>query len=458
MKEIWDNALAGIRARVTVENFNTYFRPLRLVVIAGDAVELEVDDEFFRDWVREHYQALLDEAVTEAAGRAMHVDVRVSDRRKANALATIDVEADPEPAADVPIDDAAVPAASETRDFAAFPLNPAYSFDTFVVGPANEMAHAAALAVAQDPARTFNPLFVYGGTGLGKTHLLHAIARSLRATHPELRIAYVSAEEFTNQVIKNIQRQSMDAFRERYRTRCDVLLMDDVHVLAGKERTQEEFFYTFNALHNAQKQIVLTSDKTPQEIPQLEERLRSRFQWGLITDIKAPQFETRVAILQSKAERDDIELPDAVAFYLAKLVRANVRELEGALIRLSAYAGFRGRALTVEFAQEALRDLVENRARALSIDSILKLVAEHFDVKVSDLRGARRHRAISQPRSVAMYLCRKHTQSSYPAIGKGFGGKDHSTVISACRKVKGALETDHTLRTEIEAIERKLPG
>ena len=312
--------------------------------------------------------------------------------------------------------------------------------------------------MAHDPAGAYNPLFIYGGTGLGKTHLLHAIAGQLKARDPAVRIAYISAEEFTNQVIKSIQRQQMDAFRARYRSQCDVLLMDDVHVLAGKERTQEEFFYTFNALHAARKQIVLTSDKTPGEIQHLEERLRSRFQWGLITDIKPPQFETRVAILQCKAERDGIDLPEKVAFYLARLVRANVRELEGALIRLSAYASLQRKPLTVAFAEEALRDIIEKRSRALTVDSIIKLVAEHYDVRPSDLRGPRRHRVVSHPRSIAMYLCRKHTQASYPQIGRGFGGKDHSTVMAACRKVTRKMDQDQALRGEVETLERKLPG
>ena len=271
-------------------------------------------------------------------------------------------------------------------------------------------------------------------------------------------MAYVSAEEFTNQVIKSIQRQQMERFRAIYRSQCDVLLMDDVHVLAGKERTQEEFFYTFNALHGARKQIVLTSDKTPSEMQRLEDRLRSRFQWGLITDIKPPQFETRVAILQCKAERDGINLPEKVAFYLARLIRANVRELEGSLIRLSAYASLQRKPLTVEFAEVALRDIVEKRSRALTVDSIIKLVAEHFDVKAGDLKGPRRHRVVSHPRSVAMYLCRKHTQASFPQIGRGFGGKDHSTVMAACRKINRALESDIAVRAEVEALERKLPG
>ncbi len=449
MTEIWESALAAIRARVTDENFSTYFRPLRFARSTDDGLVLEVDDPFFGDWVRLHYQDLLDDAVAEAAGRRLAVEVVAAPPRPV---------APPTPAPAAVEAPAPVEVAVAVDETTSFPLNPHYTFETYVVGPTNEMADAASRAVAHTPAQAYNPLFLYGGTGLGKTHLLHAIAHTVKARNPRLRITYVSAEEFTNQVIKSIQQREMEAFRARYRSRCDVLLVDDVHVLAGKERTQEEFFYTFNALHAAQKQIVLTSDKTPSEMQHLEDRLRSRFQWGLITDIKPPQFETRVAILQAKAERDGVELPEKVAHYLAGLVVANVRELEGALIRLSAYASIQRKPLTVQFAEEALRDVIENRNRALTVDSIIDLVAEHFDVKATDLCGSRRHRVISHPRSIAMYLCRKHTQASYPAIGRGFGGKDHSTVMAACRKIERKVDDDTSIRAEVEALERKLPG
>ena len=457
MKAIWDEALSAIRSRVTGENFATYFAPLRFVSTVGDEVQLEVADPFFRDWVKLHYQDLLNEAVSQTAGQPMRVVL---------AIRELTVEPRPAPAPELEPEDSieAMPrvvtvseAPRHDEGSSFFPLNPHYTFDTYVVGPNNEMACAACSSVARQPGRAFNPLFIYGGTGLGKTHLLQAVAHRILAQDPGARLVYVSAEEFTNQVIKSISRQRMDAFRERFRGNCDVLLVDDVHVLSGKERTQEEFFYTFNALHAAQKQIILTSDKTPQEIQHLEERLRSRFNWGLITDVKAPQFETRVAILQRKAERDGIHLPDEVAFYLARLVHANVRELEGALTRLAAYASFHHRALTVAYAKEALKDVLDSRARTLTIDTILKMVAEHYDLKVADLRGSRRQRSVAHPRSVAMYLCRKHTQSSYPQIGRGFGGKDHSTVLAACRKIDLAMTEDAGLRGDIESIERKFP-
>ena len=455
---IWDQALGVIQSRVTAENFSTYFRPLHCADVQSDRIVLEVNDAFFGDWVRDHYQDLIHDAVESIAGRPLEIEivtattpipVPASDPPKSKSIVE---EEDATLAPVIPITQGVKP-----KRLGAFDLNPHYRFDTFVVGPSNEMAHAASMAVANDPARAFNPLFIYGGTGLGKTHLLHAVARRIYADRPNAAITYISAEEFTNEVIKSIQRQEMDAFRARFRDQCDVLLMDDVHILAGKERTQEEFFYTFNALHGAQKQIILTCDRTPQEIPRLEDRLRSRFQWGLIADIRPPQLETRVAILQAKAERDGISLPDDVAFYLARLVRANVRELEGALVRMSAYASFTHQELSIPFAQECLRDLVDHREQALTSESIIKLVAEHFDVRESDLKGPRRHRTIAHPRSIAMYLCRKHTQSSYPQIGRAFGGKDHTTVMAACRKVDKACNNALSARSEIESIERKLP-
>lgn len=451
LKATWDEALAAIRARVTRENFQTYFAPLRYVDLTADTIELEVGDAFFRDWVQMHYTDLLESAVGSAAGRPVKLSLSVAEQRRTVTTA-------PQPSdslSDVPRI-AAPSQAPQPQN--AFPLNPHYTFSTYVVGPNNEMAGAACNAVARDPGQAFNPLFIYGGTGLGKTHLLHAVAHRILDRKPNSRIVYVSAEEFTNQVIKSISRQRMDQFRQRYRQNCDVLLVDDVHVLAGKERTQEEFFHTFNALHAAQKQIIVTSDKTPQEIPHLEERLRSRFQWGLITDVKPPQFETRVAILQRKAERDDIELPDDVAFFLAKMVHANVRELEGALTRIAAYASFNHRSLTIAYAREILKGLIDERTRTLNIDTIQRMVAEHFDLKVADLKGGRRVRTIAHPRGIAMYLCRKHTQASYPAIGRDFGGKDHSTVMAAFKKIDRAIGDDAALRGEIEAIERKFPN
>ncbi|MGC6416214.1 MAG: chromosomal replication initiator protein DnaA [Bradymonadia bacterium] len=449
MSLIWSDALTRIRSRVTRENYNTYFRPLRLATETANHLVLEVDDAFFGDWIREHYFDLLTQAITDASGRAFTVELKVADT-PASKLAT-------EPlATKVEKTDAPTTGSPIYERAAEFPLNPQYTFDNFVVGPANQMAHAAARSVAESPSQVFNPLFLYGGTGLGKTHLLHAIAHRIKQSNPLARIVYISAEEFMNQVIRSIKNRTMEALRERYRRECDVLLMDDIHVLAGKEATQEEFFHTFNALHAAQKQIVLTSDQPPQEISRLEQRLRSRFQWGLIIDIQPPQFETRVAILQEKACRDAIELPDEVSLYLARVIHANVRELEGALTRLSAFASFRRCSLSLEFAMEIFRGFVEEKRNVLTVERVLSIVSEHFDVSVPDLLGKRRFRAIAHPRSVAMYLCRKHVQASFPQLGREFGGKDHSTILAACRKVEKALDSDKQLSSDIKSIEKKI--
>ncbi|MEE2786665.1 MAG: chromosomal replication initiator protein DnaA [Myxococcota bacterium] len=445
MTALWNNILAAIRTQVTTENFRTYFQPIQHGRIEGSEFIVEVGDSFFGDWIRQHYSDLLEAAITEVAGHRYTVRIQ-----------TVDAAQSPDP---VEVSEP-TPVTQKTHNRPSlsdgFPLNPRYSFDTFVVGPGNELAHAASIAVAQEPAITFNPLFIYGGTGLGKTHLLHSIARRITQNDPTTRITYISAEEFTNQVIKSIQRKQMDALRKRYRRNCDILLMDDVHVLAGKEATQEEFFHTFNALHGAQKQIILTSDRPPQEISRLEERLRSRFHWGLITDIHPPQFETRVAILQSKAEQLKIKLPSEVAYYLARNVQANVRELEGALTRLSAYASLNHCTLTLELAHNALRGLFESRGPSLSIGRVIGTVAQHFGVDKAEICGKKRHRAIARPRSIAMYLCRKHVQASFPEIGRNFGGKDHTTVMAACRKIDAALDSDQGVKTDIELLERKI--
>ncbi|MFN3198456.1 MAG: chromosomal replication initiator protein DnaA [Bradymonadia bacterium] len=463
MRQVWESALSSIRSRVTAANYTTYFEPLRLVKIEGGQALIQVEDPFFGDWVRDHYADLLVDALSEASGRPVSVEIEVKESNKAAVGSPQSGSATKAPHISNKNSTKSnarkrVEAVEDDRTaLPDFPLNPHYTFDQFVVGDSNQFAYAACDAIAQRPAQAYNPLFIYGDTGLGKTHLLHAIAHEMRARHQGVRVAYLSAEEFTNQVINAISTQSMDRFRAAFRMKCDVLLVDDIHVLSGKERTQEEFFHTFNALHAAQKQIVLTSDKTPQEIHGLENRLRSRFQWGLIADIKPPALETRVAILRAKAARNGIELPDDVSMFLAEHIRNNVRELEGALIRLAAYCSLSRKTLTLPVAQEALRNLIDTRARAISIEAIQRLVADHFDVKISDLKGHRRHKAVAHPRSVAMYLCRKHTQCSYPQIGARFGGKDHSTVIAAFRKVERNLKTDMGLRAEVEAIERRMP-
>jgi len=335
-------------------------------------------------------------------------------------------------------------------------LNPRYTFDNYVVGPSNQFCHAACNAAGERPARAYNPLFLYGGVGLGKTHLLHAVGIEVMRRFPDLRVTYVTSENFMNDLIHSLRVKDPDAFRTRFRNECDVLLMDDIQFIAGKNSTQEEFFHTFNALHQAHKQIVITSDKMPQELPGLEERLRSRFTWGLIADVQAPEIETRIAIIKKKADDEAIRIDDDVAMFLATHIRSNVRELEGCLIKLKASASLFHREVTIDFAKDQLRGLIQERQQVVSIEQIQKLVANFYNVKVKDLVGKRRHRIVAYPRHVAMFLCRKHTGNSFPEIGKNFGGRDHSTVMNAVRKIEEAVEEDNTLKGELLSIERSI--
>jgi chromosomal replication initiator protein len=331
-----------------------------------------------------------------------------------------------------------------------------YSFDAFVVGPSNQLAHAASRAVAEVPAGKYNPLFIYGGVGLGKTHLVHAIGHRLRAMHPTWRVVYIKTEAFINEFITCIRNGKIDEFRQKYRERCDALLMDDIQFLAGKDRTQEEFFHTFNQLFETHKQIVLTADKYPHEIPDLEDRLRSRFQNGLIADIQPPELETRIAILRKKADSDDIALPDEVAMFLATNIKSNVRELEGLLLRVAAFASLQEQPITIEFARETLKNFLTQAAHSLTVEAVQKEVASYFNVKLADLKSPKRHQAIARPRQIAMYLARKLCKASYPELGQRFGGKDHTTVLSACRKIDQLVQTDPKTRHLVEELERHL--
>lgn len=335
-------------------------------------------------------------------------------------------------------------------------LNSRYTFDSFVVGPSNRFAQAASLAVAEDPAGAYNPLFLYGGVGLGKTHLMQAIAHYVREHHPSLYVVYVSSETFTNDLINSLRKSSMAEFRRKYRN-IDLLLVDDIQFVAGKEQTQEEFFHTFNALYEADKQIVISSDRSPKEIPTLEERLRSRFEWGLTTDIQAPDLETRIAILRKKAELEGITLPSETYLYIASEIQSNIRELEGALIRVVAYASLQGRDVTPETAAEALKDIISSRkSRVITIAAIQEAVASHFGINVEDMKTKKRTRAIAYPRQVAMYLARELTDASLPRIGEEFGGRDHSTVIHACDKIKEASQNGGTLAQTLRELTQKI--
>jgi chromosomal replication initiator protein len=330
-------------------------------------------------------------------------------------------------------------------------LSPRYSFDTFIVGPSNQFAHAASRAVAEAPSRSYNPLFIYGGVGLGKTHLMHAIGHYVATHLKNLKLTYISSERFMNEMINAVRYDRILDFRERYRS-VDVLLVDDVQFLAGKEGTQTEFFHTFNALYDSQKQIVISSDCPPHEIPQLEERLRSRFEWGLIADIQSPDLETKTAILKRKAETEGISLPDNVAIFIAGKIKSNIRELEGSLIRLIAYASLTGREITLSLAQDVLRNVLQNDDRAVTIEGVQKAVADHYSLKVAELKSMNNSKSVAMPRQIAMYLCKNLTNASLPEIGKSFGGKHHSTVIHSIRKVEDLRQKNGDFNTLINSL------
>ncbi len=436
MQALWDAALATLRQTLPSQAFDLWIRPLRPVALAEDVFDLGVPDSFFGEVVTERFRDALEKAVALAAGHPIAI--------------RFPVVMEPVAAPAAPVAAPVAPPRSDTS------LNPAYTFESFVVGSGNQFAHAACLAVGQGSGRTYNPLFLYGGVGLGKTHLINALGHAVRARKAGARICYVSAERFTNELISAIQNNKMPEFNNRYRNAADVLLVDDIQFIAGKERTQEAFFHTFNTLHAAGKQICLTSDRSPKEIAGLEERLRTRFECGLIADVQPPDMETKVAILKRKALSQGMALPDDVAIYLAEASSSNVRELEGFLTRIGAQAELTGRALTLEIARNALRELLPRRERELSVDDVVHVVANHFKVRVSDLKGARKLQAYTVPRQVAMYLARTCTKASFPEIGERFGGKDHSTVIHAVNRIKAKMEEDPDFRRTVEATRAAL--
>ncbi|MBZ9621303.1 MULTISPECIES: chromosomal replication initiator protein DnaA, partial [Clostridium] len=335
-------------------------------------------------------------------------------------------------------------------------LNPKYTFDSFVIGNSNRFAHAASLAVAESPAKAYNPLFIYGGVGLGKTHLMHAIGHYILSNNPKSKVVYVSSEKFTNELINSIKDDKNVEFRNKYRN-VDVLLIDDIQFIAGKERTQEEFFHTFNDLHEANKQIILSSDRPPKEIPTLEDRLRSRFEWGLIADIQPPDFETRIAILKKKADVENLNIPNEVMVYIATKIKSNIRELEGALIRIVAFSSLTNKEIGIDLASEALKDIISSRnSKQVTIELIQDIVSSYFNLKVEDFKSSRRTRNITFPRQIAMYLCRKLTDMSLPKIGEEFGGRDHTTVIHACEKISKGLKEDENLQDNVAELTKKI--
>ncbi len=428
---IWESVLSRIETKVNRHSFYTWFKPTSLVADDGLAVRVRVPNTLFRDWLTKHYSAVLDEALVEVERKGTQV-VFLTDEAMV-------IGAAPPPPEEAQTSELV---AEETRpeDNQAGGLAPRYSFDTFIVGSSNQFAHAACRAVAEAPSRSYNPLFIYGGVGLGKTHLMHAIGHYVLNHLSALKLTYISSERFMNEMINALRYDRILDFRERYRS-VDVLLVDDVQFLAGKEGTQTEFFHTFNALYDSQKQIVISSDCPPHEIPSLEERLRSRFEWGLIADIQPPDLETKVAILKKKAETEGVPLPDNVAIYIAGKIKSNIRELEGSLIRLIAYASLTGREISLPLAQDVLRNVLQHDDRAVTIEGIQKYVSDYFGLKHGELKSRNNSKSIAMPRQIAMYLCKALTNASLPEIGKSFGGKHHSTVIHSIRKIENKRQT-----------------
>ena len=430
---LWDRLVAALDGKLPPQVLDTWIRSARLLAYRDNRLELAVPNKFARHYIEEHYLDPLRAAAVSLLGPRTQIVLTI-DRGDRGGLGPTPPAA-PTPAPFLP----------------AGGLDARYTFETFVVGSSNQFAQAACLAVAEHPSAAYNPLFIYGGVGLGKTHLLHAIGHRLTQSPSPIRVQYLSTEKFTNELIGAIRYDKTQDFRNRYRT-IDLLLIDDVQFLSGKERTQEEFFHTFNDLHESRRQIVLSSDRSPKEIPEIEERLRSRFEWGLIADIQPPDFETRVAILKKKAELDHLPLPDDVAYFIATKVKSNIRELEGSLVRVRAFCTLSGRALSLDLAQEVLASIWGADERRIAIEDIQRRVSEVFKVKPLDLRAKTRTKAVAFPRQVAMYLARQLTSESYADIGRGFGGKDHTTVLHAVQKIEALLQEDPKFQKTIDHI------
>jgi chromosomal replication initiator protein len=431
----------SLKTKVSELNFNNWIRPATFTSSNPGILKIEVPNKFIRDWISENYLHLIKFELFKVTSVEHEINFEITPEEGVSSL-------------EIPQEPIAKPISEINKPSELF--SPKYTFETFVVGSGNQFSHAAAMAVAGAPAKTYNPLFIYGGVGLGKTHLLSAIGHTILKRNRSLRIIYISGESFTNELINSIRYEKMFEFRKKYRDSCDVFLVDDVQFIAGKERTQEEFFHTFNYLYESRRQVVLTSDRCPKDIPQLEERLRSRFEWGLIADIQAPDTETRVAILKKKAEQDKILLPDDVAMFLATHIRSNVRELEGSLIRVSAFASLIGSEITIEQAKEVLKNLLPDPSRHITVETIQKLVADHYNIKLTELKSPRRLKTLTGPRQIAMYLCRKYVKSSYPELGLKFGGKDHSTVVHAVQKIERRIEEEPSFRKELDGLEKML--
>jgi chromosomal replication initiator protein len=441
MNVLWEHALEELRERLGKQNFETWIKPIHFSEQKGDEIRLDVPNKFFRDWLMDHFIGPIEQVLGSIASHQVKVSFSVNqDLQSKDVSVKSERKIEPE------------------RDKPQRPSNNLilkYTFENFVIGASNQFAHAASIAVANQPGEHYNPLFIYGGVGLGKTHLVNAIGHRATAKRASLKVVYLSSESFMNELIASLRRDKMDEFKTRFRN-TDLLILDDVQFIAGKERTQEEFFHTFNSLYESHKQIVITSDKFPKEIPGLEDRLRNRFEWGLIADIQPPDMETRVAILQKKAETEGVQLPHDVAIFLASNIDSNVRELEGSLTRLGAFASLTRSTITIDLAKEVLRKTLKGAQTEITVESIQKTICDYYNIKLGDLKAKRRTKNIAFPRQVAMYLCRKYTETSFPGIGDKFGGRDHSTVIHASKTIEKKIKEDPYMQTTIDKLERNL--
>jgi chromosomal replication initiator protein len=436
----WQEILGYLKVKVNTQSYQTWLRPTRFSHVNHEEIVVRVPNREFRDWIQEHYGSLINEALSQLHLELRKVQYVVDEGSEKKTSGT-----------------------SESKAFQAkldfesvdHQLNPRYTFETFVVGNCNQFAHAAAQAVAETPAKAYNPLFLYGGVGLGKTHLMQAVGHLIKGKWKEMRLAYVSSENFTNEVINSLRYDRMVSFRDKYRN-VDILLMDDIQFIAGKERTQEEFFHTFNTLYEAQKQVVISSDCPPKEIPGLEERLRSRFAWGLTADLQAPDLETKRAILAKKSESQGVALPDDVSDFVARKIKSSVRDLEGALTRLIAYSSLTGTPITLTMAQQVLKNLVDLEERRVSIENIQRAVCREFGLSLPQLKAKDNSRAVSYPRQIAMFLAKELTPASLPQIGREFGGKHHTTVLHSINKITELRESDRDLNRLVNKLRDSL--
>ena len=442
---LWDQVLSQMEKKVSKPSYETWLKSTKAASLQGDTLTITAPNEFARDWLEGRYTHLISSVLYEVIGEELMVKFIIPQNQQNDDLAIMQ-----------PNDKKGNKREDEQNEYQQHMLNNKNTFDTFVIGSGNRFAHAASLAVAEAPAKAYNPLFIYGGVGLGKTHLMHAIGHYVLEHNPSAKVVYLSSEKFTNEFINSIRDNKAVEFRNKYRN-VDVLLIDDIQFLAGKEQTQEEFFHTFNTLHEESKQIVISSDRPPKEIPTLEDRLRSRFEWGLITDITPPDLETRIAILRKKAKAEGLDIPNEVMLYIANQIDSNIRELEGALIRVVAYSSLINKDINADLAAEALKDIIpSSKPKIITILDIQKAVGEQFNVKLEDFKAKKRTKSVAFPRQVAMYLSRELTDSSLPKIGDEFGGRDHTTVIHAHEKISKLIKTEPQLQQQIKEISERL--